>query len=120
MCTHNKFEKSPKGMKNMSENIGRNEFEEKVLKAGKPVIADFFSETCGPCRRMAPILDEIGEEYADRLSVVKISINSDPDLAIEYGVQYVPTMIFLRNGEELDRIVGAVSRNELLETVEKL
>ncbi|MGN0690922.1 MAG: thioredoxin [Oscillospiraceae bacterium] len=104
----------------MSEIIGRNEFEEKVLGAEKTVIADFFSETCGPCRRMAPILDEIAEEHGDELSVVKISIGSDPDLAIEYGVQYVPTMIFFRNGEELDRIVGAVSKNELLETVKKL
>lgn len=104
----------------MSEIIGRNEFEEKVLGAEKIVIADFFSETCGPCRRMAPVLDEIAEENGDELSVVKISINSDPDLAIEYGVQYVPTMIFFRNGKELDRIVGAVGKNELLETVKKL
>lgn len=104
----------------MAEIINGNEFDEKVLASEKTVIADFFSETCGPCRRMSPVLDEISDEYGDKLSVVKINIGNDPGLAIEYGVQYVPTMIFFRNGEELTRITGAVSKDELLDTIRGL
>lgn len=101
----------------MAKIINSEEFEKIMTASEKPVLADFFSETCGPCRRMSPILDEISEEFADKLSVVKINIGSDPELAIDYGVQYVPTMILFRNGEEQTRITGAVSRDELIDTM---
>ena len=86
-------------------------FDEKVLKADVPVVVDFWAPWCGPCRTVAPILDELAGEYEGKLLVTKVNTDEHAQNAQKYGVRGIPTMIFFRNGEEVDRIVGAASKN---------
>ena len=77
------------------------------------ILADFYSDTCMPCRRMMPVLSELESELSDKFTAVKINVASDGELADRYGVDAVPTFILFKNGEEKDRIVGAVPKDEL-------
>jgi thioredoxin 1 len=93
----------------MSEPIHVNdtEFQEKVLDSSTPVIVDFWAPWCGPCRMVAPVLDELAKEYNEKVIIAKVNTDENPQWATRYGVQGIPTMLFVRNGEIVDRIVGA-------------
>lgn len=86
---------------------------ESVLQNGGAVLADFYSETCVPCKRMAPVLEELEGELGGRVKIVKINVAEENDQARKYGVQAVPTFIMFRNGSESSRIVGAAPKSEL-------
>lgn len=86
---------------------------ESVLQSGGAVLADFYSETCVPCKRMAPVLEELEGELGGRVKIVKINVAEEGGQARKYGVQAVPTFIMFRNGSESSRIVGAVPKSEL-------
>lgn len=101
----------------MAQIINSDDFEKEVLSEKASVPVDFFSETCPPCRIMSPIIDEIGEEGI--IKTVKVNVALSPDLADRYGIYAVPTMIIFRNGEEVNRIVGALSKEELLAEINK-
>ena len=89
-------------------------FEAEVLKAGTPVLADFWAPWCGPCRMIAPTLDALSQELQGKVKIVKINVDDNQELAMRFGVQSIPTLIIFKNGEAVDRIVGAsVSREEL-------
>ena len=92
---------------------------ESVLKNGGAVLADFYSETCVPCKRMAPVLEELDNELGGRVKIVKINVAEEDGQARKYGVQAVPTFIMFRNGSESSRIVGAVPKSELAELIKK-
>lgn len=94
-------------------------FKQEVLDSEGIVIADFYSDSCVPCKRMSPLLAEL-EESSENIKVAKINIGFEQELCSEYDVQAVPTLVFFKNGKELDRIVGAVSRQELFDTANKL
>lgn len=97
----------------MPKRIGKEDFEAEVLKSGVPVLTDFYSDSCVPCRRMSPLLYELEEKLGEKLKIVKINVNFDSELAEKYGVRGAPTLILFENGSESRRLSGAVNKNEL-------
>lgn len=87
-------------------------FEEEVLKSEKTVLIDFYADWCGPCKMMAPVVERVASENSD-LKVVKVNIDNEEELAIKYMVMSIPTFVVIKNGEEVDRIVGAVDKPTL-------
>ena len=104
----------------MALRINAENFEEKVLKADKPVLVDFYSDTCIPCKQMAGILGDIEDDYEDKLHVYKVNTNFDGELADEYEVTANPTLLFVKDAEVLDRKVGAQKPADLKAWVEEL
>lgn len=103
----------------MPTRISKDNFEKEVLQADKTVLADFYSDSCVPCKRLSPVLFALEEEYAEKLKIVKININFDSELAEKYEVQAEPTLVFFKNGEEVSRLRGAVKQAEIKEVIEK-
>ena len=104
----------------MAVKADNNTFDTEISENGKLVIADFYSDSCVPCKRMSPLLAELEEEYADSVKLVKLNINFDAETAEKYEVTAVPTLVFFKNGEEQTRIVGAVKKAELVDKINTL
>ena len=99
----------------MALRVNSETFEEEVIKSELPVLADFYSDSCVPCKRLSPIISQLESERSDRLKVVKVNINFDAELAEKYEVQAAPTLIYFKNGEETARLRGAVKKAEIEE-----
>jgi len=95
-------------------------FESLVLKSDKPVIVDFWAVWCGPCRIVGPIVEEIGEEFADKAVVGKLDVDHNPEVARQFGIRNIPTILFFKNGEVVDKQVGAVPKQVLVSKLESL
>ena len=93
-------------------------FDEQVGLADRPVLVDFWAEWCGPCKMVAPILDEIAGEHADKISVVKLNVDENPKVAAEYGIVSIPTMNVYQGGQVVKTIVGAKPKAMLLRDLE--
>ncbi|ADC72958.1 MULTISPECIES: thioredoxin TrxA [Thioalkalivibrio] len=88
-------------------------FDEDVLKADQPVLVDYWAEWCGPCKMIAPILDEIAEEYAGKVKVAKLNIDENPSTPPKYGIRGIPTLMLFKNGDVEATKVGALSKSQL-------
>ena len=86
-------------------------FEEVVIKSEIPVVVDFWAEWCGPCRMVAPVLEEISKEYTGKALVAKCDVDSNPQVTLKYGIRNIPTVLFFKNGAVADKQVGAVPKN---------
>lgn len=95
-------------------------FDELVVKADKPVLVDFWAEWCGPCRMVGPIVAELADEYADKVVVGKLDVDSNPEVSMKYGIRNIPTILFFKNGEIVDKQVGAVPKSVLSEKLNAL
>lgn len=102
----------------MAQIIAEKEFEEKVLKADKPVLVDFFAQWCGPCKMMAPVLDELAEEHADVLDIYKIDTDECETVCSTYQIMSIPNLILFKNGEPALNLVGAMPKAELWRKIE--
>ena len=93
--------------------ISDESFEEEVLQSERPVLIDYWAEWCGPCKMIAPVLDEIATEYSDRLKVVKLNIDDNPQTPPKYGIRGIPTLMVFKNGQVEATKVGSVSKAQL-------
>ena len=95
-------------------------FQELVLGSDKPVVVDFWAVWCGPCQMVAPIVEELAGEYDGKLKVMKLNTDENPDVAGKYGIMSIPTLLFFRNGQPVEKVVGAVPKRVLKEAIDNL
>ncbi|MEX0345392.1 MAG: thioredoxin [Rhizobiaceae bacterium] len=93
--------------------IDKNSFEDGVLKAAEPVVVDFWAEWCGPCKMIAPALEEISAEMGGKVKIAKVNIDENPEIAAQYGVRSIPTLMVFKGGEVADMKVGALPKSTL-------
>ena len=93
-------------------------FEDEVIQADTPVVVDFWAEWCGPCKAIAPTLEEIAGDYGDRLKVVKVDVDENHQSATQYGIRSIPSLLLFKDGAEVDRIIGALPRQQLMEKID--
>jgi len=104
----------------MALNVTDASFEEEVLKSDVPVVVDLWAEWCGPCRMIGPIIEEMSTEYEGRAKMVKVDIDSNPNIPTKHGVRNIPTVLFFKNGEVVDKQVGAVPKSVFVKKLEAL
>lgn len=97
--------------------INKDNFEAEVLQSDKPVLVDFWASWCGPCRMFSPTLDAIAEEYADKIKVGKLNVDDEGSIAAKYHVASIPTLILFKNGEPVNRSVGAIPKEAVEEMI---
>ncbi len=95
-------------------------FADLVQKSDKPVMIDFWAEWCGPCRMVGPIVEEMSNEYGEKALIGKVNVDENPDVSAKFGIRNIPTIIFVKGGQMVDKSVGAVPKNVLTEKMDAL
>lgn len=93
---------------------------EGLLSDGKPLVLDFWAEWCGPCRLVSPIIDELSEEYEGRVNIGKMNVDENDDVISQFGIRNIPTILFFKNGQLADKIVGAMPKDKFVEKIDAL
>lgn len=101
----------------MALEVNDNNFDEIVLKSDKPVLVDFWAEWCGPCRMIAPIVEDISKEYEGKVLVAKCDVDNCPGVAAKFGIRNIPTVLFFKNGKVADKQVGAVPKTNFINKI---
>jgi len=104
----------------MALEVNDSNFEEVVVKSGKPVVVDFWAEWCGPCRMIAPIIEEMSKEYSGRALVTKCDVDNSPQIASKYSIRNIPTVLFFKDGKIADKQVGAVPKANFINKLNAL
>ena len=104
----------------MPKNVTDDSFDTDVLNAANPVLVDFWAEWCGPCKQIAPALEELAKEMSDRVTVAKVNIDDNPTTPSKYGVRGIPTLILFKNGEVAATKIGALPKGKLVEWIESV
>jgi thioredoxin 1 len=99
--------------------VSDNNFEQEVLKSAKPSLVDFWAPWCGPCKAIAPLLEELAKDYKDRINIVKVNVDDNPKTAANFGVRGIPTLILIKDGKNLDTLVGLVPKEKLETFIKK-
>ena len=100
--------------------VSDSDFEEKVLNNSLPVIVDFWAAWCGPCRMVAPVLEELAEEYDGKAIIAKLNVDENPQMPTQFGIQAIPTMIFYKGGKEVEKVVGVTPKNQIAAKIDTL
>ncbi len=104
----------------MALEVNEKNFDEKVINQGLPVLVDFWAEWCGPCRMVGPIVEEVSNDFAGKAVVAKCDVDSATEIAAKYGIRNIPTLLFIKNGEVVDKLVGAVPKAKIVEKLNAL
>lgn len=104
----------------MTMKLDQNNFQQEVLEADVPVMVDFWAAWCGPCRATGPVIDQLAEEYAGKIKVGKVNVDENRELSMQYRVNAIPTVVFLKNGQEVGRLVGAQGKAAFANAIEKI
>ena len=104
----------------MAQALTDSNFSELVEQAQMPVVVDFWATWCGPCRMISPIVDKMAEKYEGKVNVVKCNVDESTDILMKFGIRNIPTLLFFKGGELVDRVVGAVSQAEIEKHIEKI
>ncbi len=99
-------------------NITDDQFEKEVLQSDVPVVVDFWATWCGPCKMIAPILEEVAGEYAEKVKIVKIDVDSNSETAAKHSIMSIPSLLFFKNGEVVEKVVGAVPKAKLTSLID--
>ncbi len=97
--------------------VGDNSFESEVLKSDKPVLVDFWAPWCGPCRAIAPIVEELAKDFGEKVKFTKCNVDENPTTPTKYGIKSIPTLIFFKDGEIQDKVIGIVAKSRLEEMI---
>jgi thioredoxin 1 len=100
--------------------INEEDFQSEVLDSKIPVVVDFFADWCGPCKSIAPILENIAKDYQDRVKVVKLDVDQAGATTAKFGISSIPTIIYFKGGKEVSRTIGTASKKEFIDQIEKL
>jgi thioredoxin 1 len=101
-------------------NLNESNFDREITQSDKPVIVDFWAEWCGPCKMIAPLLDEIAREKADTIKVAKVNVDENQSLSVKYNIRAIPALLFFKNGQLRDQITGMTSKKDLLGRIDAL
>jgi thioredoxin 1 len=93
--------------------LTQQEFESKVIESRQPVLVDFYADWCAPCRVVGPVLDQIAEDYANRVDVYKVDVDTSPELASRFGVRSIPTLVVFKDGQPVETVVGVVTLGQI-------
>jgi len=107
-------------MSELTPAVTETNFDQDVLRSGVPVLVDFWAQWCGPCRAIAPVLEELAESYKGKIKIMKLNVDENGNLASRFGVMSIPTLILFKGGKEADRIVGLVPRDEIERRIQRV